>query len=220
MDGILVINKPKGVTSHDVVDIVRRELRMKKVGHAGTLDPMATGVLVILVGRSTKLFDKFLTFDKEYVATLTLGARTTTGDSQGEVLESKDFSHVTKDMLEEVMKGFVGKQMQVPPMVSAVKHKGKRLYALARKGVEVKRQARSIDIKDLRLLDFVLPHIKFYLRCSRGTYVRKLAEDIAVKLDCLGFVSQIERQSVGRFTIENSIPVERIKDTKPQLFIA
>ncbi|MBU1998578.1 MAG: tRNA pseudouridine(55) synthase TruB [Candidatus Omnitrophota bacterium] len=212
-DGILVINKPKGMTSHDVVAFVRRKLGIKKVGHAGTLDPIATGVLVVLVGTATKLFEQFLNFDKEYVATLTLGKRTTTGDSQGEPLEEKGFDAVNNELIKETASFFIGEQMQVPPMVSALKHKGKRLYKIARKGKEVERQARKITIKDLKVIKIELPHIQFYVKCTRGTYVRQLAEDMAQRLGCVGHVSQIERQSIGRFNIKDGLLLSQVEQS-------
>ncbi|MDD5669731.1 MAG: tRNA pseudouridine(55) synthase TruB [Candidatus Omnitrophica bacterium] len=213
-DGILVVNKPKGITSHDVVDYVRRQFHIKQVGHAGTLDPMATGVLIILIGRCTKLFDSFLGLDKEYVATLSLGKRTESGDVEGAVIEEKDFSHVNEDKIRTAAAGFIGKKEQIPPMVSALKFRGKRLYSLARKGKEVQRKPRSIIIKDLKILKLALPDIQFQVTCSRGTYIRTLAEDIAVHLDTVGCVSQIERQAVGPFHIKDAFMLSDITEDK------
>ncbi|MBU0503248.1 MAG: tRNA pseudouridine(55) synthase TruB [Candidatus Omnitrophota bacterium] len=215
-DGILVINKPKGITSHDVVDFVRKKFKIKQVGHSGTLDPIATGVLVILIGKCTKLFNQFLGLDKEYSATLTLGARTNSGDIQGEVIEKKEFGHVTEENVNKALSVFIGENMQVPPMVSALKHKGKRLYDLAREGKEVKRLPRKIVIKEISLLKFSLPDIQFKVKCSRGTYVRQLAEDIAAKLGCVGFVSQIERLSIGRFNIKDSLSLTQVDESRIQ----
>jgi len=217
-DGIIVINKPKGMTSHDVVDFVRKKLKMRKVGHAGTLDPAATGVLVILLGRCTRLFDKFLTYDKEYVATLTLGSRTSSGDLEGNVLETKDFSHIDEAMVKNAMPAYIGDIKQVPPMVSAVKYQGKRLYKLARKGQQVERIPRDVRIKELKLIEFKLPDVQFYLKCSRGTYVRQLAEDLAVDLKCVGHVSRIERLSIGPFNIESALGLSDIEESKIQPF--
>lgn len=211
-DGIIVVNKPKGITSHDVVDFVRRRLGIKKVGHAGTLDPLATGVLLILLGRCTKLFDRFLDFDKEYAATITLGARTTTGDIEGKVVEEKGFGHVTEEAVIAAFRSYLGEILQVPPMVSALKHKGKPLYMLSRKGIEVERSPRKVTIKELRLLKFAPPHIQFYLKCSRGTYVRQLAEDIAKDLNTVGCISQIERQGVGPFDITKAVELSQVNE--------
>jgi len=212
-EGIIVVNKPGGITSHDVVDFVRKRLKIRRVGHAGTLDPIATGVLLILVGRGTKLFNHFLDFDKEYLATLTLGKRTTSGDREGKVLETRDYSNITDGKIREVFNSYLGEILQVPPMVSALKYRGKRLYLLARRGIKVDRQPRSIIIKELRLLEFSPPHIKFYLKCSKGTYVRQLAEDIAQDLDCVGYISEIQRQSVGPFNIAGALSLSQIDES-------
>lgn len=209
-DGVLIVNKPSGMTSHDVVDFVRKSLKVRRIGHSGTLDPIATGVLLILVGKATKLFNRFLGFDKEYVATLTLGARTNSGDISGRVIETKDYKEVTKEKINEAFTRFTGRVFQVPPMFSALKHKGKRLYFLARRGIEIERPARTIIVKELKLLDFNLPQIKFYLKCSRGTYVRKIAEDIAYSLGTLGCISWIERQAIGPFNIKEAISLDEI----------
>ena len=212
-EGIIVVNKPEGMTSHDVVDFVRRRLNIRRVGHAGTLDPIATGVLLILVGRYTKLFNHFLYFDKEYLATLTLGKRTTSGDREGKVTEIKEYSHVIEERVRSVFHSYIGQILQVPPMISALKHRGKRLYSLAHRGIEVCRQARPVVIKELRLLEFNLPYIKFYLKCSKGTYVRQLAEDIARDLHCVGYISKIERQSVGPFNISEAFSLSQINES-------
>ncbi len=213
-DGILVVNKPKEMTSHDVVAFARRKLKIRKVGHAGALDPMATGVLILLIGKCTKFFNHFLVLDKEYVATLTMGARTTSGDAQGEIVEQKEFRHISIEAAEKVFSSYLGEKMQVPPMVSAVKHKGIRLYALARKGAEVSRTPRKVIIKEFRILKFELPDIQFYLRCSRGTYVRQLAEDVACDLGSCGHLTQIERLSIGEFNLKNALLLSQIEDNK------
>ncbi|MCM8780164.1 MAG: tRNA pseudouridine(55) synthase TruB [Candidatus Omnitrophica bacterium] len=210
MDGIFIVNKPQGLTSHDVVDCVRRSLKIKRVGHAGTLDPLATGVLIILVGRATRSFNKFSSLDKEYLTTISLGKTTTTGDAQGVTINERDTSYITEDMVKDILHSFLGEQQQVPPMFSAVKYKGKKLYQLARKGIEVKRQPRKVIIKELKLLRFCLPEIDIYLRCSKGTYVRKLAEDIGQSLGCGGYVSKIERVGIGEFNIKDAINIEEI----------
>lgn len=211
-DGILIVNKPGGMTSHDVVDFVRRKLKIRRVGHAGTLDPIAKGVLLILVGRCTKLFSHFSSLDKTYSATLTLGQRTSSGDREGKVIQTQDYTHITEERIKDVLRSYVGKVYQVPPMFSAIKHKGKRLYSLARLGIEVVRQARPVEIRELRLLEFSPPRVKFYLRCSKGTYVRQLAEDIARDLDCVGHISEITRENIGPFDISNTIPLSEINE--------
>lgn len=213
MDGIIVVDKPSGMTSHDVVSRVRRKLNMRRVGHAGTLDPLATGVLIMLLGQSTKLFDKFVAFDKAYAATLKLGTQTTSADITGEVIEQKPFEYVSRDNVENVLRGFVGESEQMPPMVSAVKYKGERLYRLARKGIVVERPARKIRIDVLKMVDFQLPQVRFYLECSKGTYVRTLAEDVGAKLGCGACITQIERTKVGHFRLEDAVKLEDLNES-------
>jgi tRNA pseudouridine55 synthase len=213
-DGIVIVNKPAGYTSHDVVAVVRKKLNMRKVGHAGTLDPIATGVLVILVGRATGLFERFMRFEKEYTATLRLGSRTNSGDISGTVVEEKEFSHITLEMARRVFASYQGEIMQTPPMFSAVKHKGKRLYQLALKGTQVQRQARKVVISDIRVTDFKLPEIVFYMRCSKGTYVRQLAEDVARDLGSVAHITQLQRQSVGPYTLQQSVSLDEVEESK------
>lgn len=213
MEGILVVNKPKGITSHDVVDRVRRRFKMKRVGHAGTLDPLATGVLVILIGKSTKLFDKFVGFDKAYRATLVLGTVTDSADTQGKILSEKSYEHITRSQVEEVFKRFVGEGEQIPPMVSAVKVGGKKLYELARKGLVVEREPRKIRIDRLEVEGMDAPYVKFFMACSKGTYVRQLAHDVGEVLGCGACISQIERVNVGKYSINDSVLIEDINES-------
>lgn len=213
LNGIMVVNKPSGMTSHDVVDRLRRRLKIRRVGHSGTLDPLATGVLVMLVGRATKLFNQFVAYDKGYRARILLGKRTDTADIQGAVLEEKPADFVTKENIEEVFSQFLGETEQVPPMYSAIKHKGRKLYELARKGVEVDRTPRKIRIDVLKLLKFEPPEITFYVECSKGTYVRKLAEDIGEKLGTAACITKIERTKVGPFHIDEAVSLD---DAGPQ----
>jgi tRNA pseudouridine55 synthase len=213
MEGIAIINKPPGITSHDVVSRVRRIFNMRRVGHAGTLDPLATGVLVILLGKSTKLFDKFVAFDKAYAATLKLGTQTTSADITGTVIEQKPFEDITREQIVETLGQFLGESDQFPPMVSAVKFKGERLYKLARKGVVVDRPSRRIRIDALKLVEFKLPEVKFYLECSKGTYVRTLAEDVGQRLGCGACITQIERTKVGPFVIEDAVRLEDLNES-------
>jgi len=212
MEGIAIIDKPPGITSHDVVSRVRRRFNMRRVGHAGTLDPLATGVLVILLGKSTRLFDKFVAFDKAYAATLRLGTQTTSADITGTVIEQKPFEDITCDQITETFRLFIGEGEQCPPMVSAVKFKGERLYKLARKGIIVERPSRKIRIDALNLVDFKLPEVRFYLECSKGTYVRTLAEDVGQRLGCGACITQIERTKVGPFTIQDAVKLEDLNE--------
>lgn len=213
IEGIVVVNKPPGITSHDVVSFVRRKFKMRRVGHAGTLDPMATGVLVVLLGKSTKLFDRFVTFDKAYRATLTLGMTTTTADIQGEVTGRLPYDQISSEQIEEVFKRFVGQIQQIPPMVSAVKQNGERLYKLARRGLNIERTPRSIRIDSLHLVDFLIPDVKFYVECSKGTYVRQLAQDIGEVLGCGACISQIERTKVGPFILPEAVTLEELNES-------
>jgi len=212
LEGILNINKPGGITSHDVVSFVRRKFNMKQVGHAGTLDPLATGVLIILLGKSTKLFDQFVAFDKGYRANLKLGLKTTTADIMGTTIEEKSFEGIDQQKVESVFKKFTGDIEQVPPMVSAVKHKGERLYKIAWKGVQVERVARKVRINELRVLNFNSPSVEFFMDCSKGTYVRQLAEDVGDVLGCGACISQIERTRVGHFDIKDSVTLEELNE--------
>ena len=211
--GIVIINKPIGITSHDVVSAVRRTFNMKQVGHAGTLDPLATGVLVILLGKSTKLFDQFVAFDKSYRATMRLGCKTTSADIMGDVLEEKPFSSIEQGLVEQTFKTFTGDIEQKPPMVSAVKHKGERLYKLAWAGKQVERVARKVRIDKLELLRFNLPEVEFFMSCSKGTYVRQLAEDVGDVLGCGACICQIERTKVGPFDIVESTKLEELNES-------
>jgi len=207
-EGIAVLDKPSGMTSHDVVARVRRILKTKRVGHAGTLDPLATGVLIILVGKSTKLFDKFVAFDKAYSATMQLGLKTMSADIHGAVVETKPFSQITRKQVEDVLRTFTGTIDQVPPMVSAVKHKGERLYKLARKGIAVERPSRRVRIDKLEIVDFRSPFVEFVLDCSKGTYVRQVAEDVGEVLGCGACITQIRRTKVGPFDIDQAVKLE------------
>ena len=212
-DGILIIDKPSGITSHDCVDLVRKRLKTKRVGHSGTLDPVATGVLVLLVGKATKLFSKFVSFDKEYEATLKLGVVTSTGDSEGKILSEKDISHLTEADVRKVFEEFVGMREQVPPMVSAIKHHGQRLYELARRGIEVERKSRLINLYELKITRMQLPEIDFFVRCSKGTYIRRLGEEIGEKLGVGGFISYIRRVSLGPFSIKEAAKIEDVNES-------
>ena len=217
-EGILVVNKPNGITSHDVVDHVRRKFNMRRVGHAGTLDPLATGVLVILLGKSTKFFDKFVSLDKAYRATLILGTMTDSADIKGKVLQQNDYTQVGEDQIKKAFSKFEGEIEQVPPMVSAVKVKGKKLYELARRGIQVDRPARKITITRLEIEKIDIPNVQFYVECSKGTYVRQLAEDVGKLLGCGACISQIERVRVGAYSIDQAVTIDKINESHIQNF--
>lgn len=211
LEGILLIDKPTGMTSHDVVDQVRRKLRMKRIGHAGTLDPMATGLLIILVGKATKLSQYLTSLDKTYSGTITLGVTTNTQDADGEVTTTKPVPSLTKEQATEALQGFVGDQYQTPPMFSAVKIDGQRLYKLARKGQEVEREPRFIRVSKFSITRFELPEIDFILDCSKGTYVRTLASDFGDKLGCGAHLSALRRDASDRFVVSQSVTLDDFK---------
>jgi tRNA pseudouridine55 synthase len=211
MDGILVVNKPQGMTSHDVVDLIRRRFGLKKVGHAGTLDPMATGVLVMLIGRYTKSSDSLMSGDKEYDATLTLGGRSDTGDAWGKIEPSGKTALFSDADISKVFERFIGGIEQKPPMYSAVKFKGKKLYELARKGLSVEMKPRKVIIKSLDIGAISFPEVSFRVTCSKGTYIRQLCVDIGEVLGCGGYLSRLERTRSGEFTIDRAVRIETLK---------
>ncbi|MBQ9297776.1 MAG: tRNA pseudouridine(55) synthase TruB [Clostridia bacterium] len=212
MTGILVVNKPKGYTSHDVVAKVRRSLNMQKVGHTGTLDPLATGVLPILLGNGTKLSQYIINHDKEYIATIKLGVKTDTGDIEGNIIEEKVVNKYSDKQIKEVLDTFKGKQKQIPPMYSAIKVKGKKLYEYARKGENIEIEPRDIEIYSIELIDSTTNIIKIKVNCSKGTYIRVLCEDIAEKLGTIGTMQNLERTKVGDFCLEDAIQIEDIEN--------
>ncbi len=207
MDGILVVNKPLGKTSFDMVAQTRREFHTKKVGHIGTLDPMASGVLPILIGSCTKLSDYLMDHDKDYVAIIKLGKTTNTGDQEGEIIEEQEVDEklLEETKVEEVLNSFLGESEQIPPMYSAIKINGKKLYELARAGQTVDRKPRKIYISNIELLNIGKQEkeIKFKVTCSKGTYIRTLCEDIAKKLGTIGYMIELTRTRVGEFNIED-----------------
>ena len=193
MDGLILINKQKGFTSHDVVNVIRKKLNTKKVGHTGTLDPNATGVLPILIGKGTKISKYLMEHDKTYIATLKLGEKTDTGDSEGQVIEEKSIpKDLRKEDINDVLQSFLGKQKQLPPMYSAIKINGKKLYEYAREGKEVKIEPRNIEIYKIELLEYQNNKIKFEVECSKGTYIRTLCEDISQKLGTVGYMEVLQ----------------------------
>lgn len=208
--GIIVIHKEKGFTSHDVVAKLRGILHMKKIGHTGTLDPDATGVLPVALGKGTKLVDLLTDKEKTYEAVLHLGITTDTQDMSGTVLEEKQVS-VTEEEVKEVLKGFQGEQMQVPPMYSALKLNGKKLYELAREGKTVERKARPVCFYEITPLEIALPLIKIRVTCSKGTYIRTLCHDVGQRLGCGGCMEELLRTKVGRFSLEESYTLGEVE---------
>lgn len=209
-DGVLVLDKPSGPTSHDMVDRVRRAFGTRRVGHGGTLDPMATGLLILLVGRATKLSDLFLGSDKSYEGTFRLGVSTDSHDAEGKVIAEADYHGVTRERLEAEMARHLGDSMQTPPMVSAIKIEGIPLYKRARKGEVVERPARLIHLYAFTLTRFEPPEADFVLQCTKGTYVRKLAADIGEALGCGAHLSRLRRTRSGSLTLENAVDSEAL----------
>lgn len=207
LDGILLVDKPSGLTSHDVVDRIRRQFRFDKVGHAGTLDPQATGLLVIMIGRGTKMAEFLLAGDKTYDGTLRLGVATDTQDAEGTPIREADYQQVTREQLLNEIQLRTGDILQTPPMVSAAKRNGIPLYKLARKGQTVERQPKLIHIYEFRLLAFDPPRATFHLRCSKGVYVRTLCADIGDALGCGAHLEHLRRMHSGDFSIENATPL-------------
>lgn len=215
MNGIINFYKPRGMTSHDAVYYFRRLLKIKKVGHTGTLDPEATGVLPICIGKATRVSQYIIESDKEYIGCLTLGKETDTQDSSGQVILSSD-KEVTEDDIVTSFNKFKGKSSQIPPMYSAVRHKGKKLYELARQGKVVERKAREINIYDLDILEIKdNREINFYSKCSKGTYIRTLCNDIGRDLGTYGHMSYLKRVGVGQFKLEDSLSMEYLDSLSP-----
>lgn len=199
VNGILLLDKPSGVTSNAALQTVKRLYRARKAGHTGSLDPLATGLLPLCFGEATKVSGFLLDADKRYRVVCKLGERTSTGDAEGEVLEQRPLADLSGGELRTVLEDFTGEIEQIPPMYSAVKHKGERLYKLARQGVEVEREARRVDIHSLELRDLDAPLFEIDVHCSKGTYVRTLVEDIGERLGCGAHVTALRRLSVGPF---------------------
>lgn len=238
MGGILIVDKPIGKTSFDIVRDVRKEYQIKKVGHIGTLDPMASGVLPVLVGNATKLSNILVEHDKEYIAVLKLGKSTDTGDSEGTITETdenylekigelqnslqivekkalqKNIGEIEKtECIRKVLNLFLGDSFQIPPMYSAIKVNGKKLYELAREGKTIEREPRKINISEIELLEYREPdEIKFRVVCSKGTYIRVLCEDIAKKMNTVGYMSSLRRTRVGNFRIEDANKFIKMQD--------
>lgn len=211
MDGIIVINKEKEYTSHDVVAKLKKKLNISKVGHTGTLDPNATGVLTILIGKGTKFSKYLINHDKIYEVELELGKKTDTADIEGKVIEEKNVDEkYIKENLLQVLESFIGKQEQIPPMYSAIKKDGKKLYEYARAGEKVEIEPRKIEIYKIDLNKYDKNIISFVVSCSKGTYIRSLCEDIAEKLNTLGYMKNLKRLQVGKFNIKDAVYIDDI----------
>jgi len=211
LSGILNINKPAGMTSHDVVDRVRRITGVRRVGHAGTLDPLATGVLLVCVGQATRVAEYLMASDKRYRATIHLGVRTSTDDAEGEVLSSQEVQ-VSEGEVQAVLQEFVGRIQQVPPMYSALKRGGKRLYQLARQGITVERPPRPVTIHRIEWVKWDPPRFTIDVTCSPGTYIRALARDIGERLGCGAHLAALVRLASGHFTLDEAVTLEQVAE--------
>ena len=211
LDGVLLVDKAEGMTSHDVVALARRQLGIKKIGHCGTLDPIATGLLLLTIGRGTKVQDLLMSEDKEYVGTLTLGTATTTQDRQGEIVETKPVPELSEEQIRAVFDKFRGDFYQTPPMVSAKKHGGVPLYKLARQGKVVEREPRLVHVYRYTIDRVARPEIDFSVMCSKGFYVRTYVHDIGQVLGCGAHLNSLRRTRSGRFDVANAVTVAEIK---------
>ena len=224
MEGILIINKPKGYTSQDVVSKVKKILNVKKAGHTGTLDPLATGVLPIMIGNYTKLSKYLIEHNKTYLARIKLGEKRDTGDEEGKIIETREVlqDNLDKEKIENVLKSFCGRQKQIPPMYSAIKVNGKKLYEYAREGKKVEIPEREIEIYNIKLknINSEKKEIEFEVNCSKGTYIRVLCENIAECLDTIGYMSFLKRIRVDKFVINKAITLEELeKNSDNKVFL-
>ena len=217
--GVLIVGKGRGVTSFDVVALVRRRLGVRRIGHAGTLDPDATGVLPILIGEATKLTPYLVDHDKEYLATIRLGVSTDTHDVSGRVLAEKPVPEISAAGLEDVCGAFVGRIKQVPPMYSAIHHEGRRLYELAREGIEVERAPREVVVRSIRVEAIAGARVTVRVVCGKGTYVRVLAADIGAALGCGGAVEELVRYRVGSFRLDEAVPWSELTTGRSDLWL-
>lgn len=216
INGIVNIYKEKGYTSHDVVAVLRKVVGQKKIGHTGTLDPDATGVLPVCLGRATKVCELLTDHDKTYEALLLLGKTTDTQDISGEVLEEKDPGDLTEEEVRSCIESFIGEYDQVPPMYSALKVNGKKLYELAREGKTVERKSRRVQIHGIRIVEMNLPHVRMEVDCSKGTYIRTLCHDIGEKLQVGGCMEELERTKVGRFLKKDAVTLDEVRQKMEQ----
>ena len=206
----LLVRKPAGWTSFDVVHKIGRMFGIKKVGHAGTLDPLATGLLIVCTGKKTKTLGEFVGLEKEYEAEMMLGARTESHDSATPVIETRSTEGIGEERIRTVLAGFAGPRLQVPPMWSALSVKGKRLYRYAREGVEVDRRPREIMIHSIALLEVRLPVVRFRVTCSKGTYVRSLVDEIGERLGCGAYLTALERTRIGPYQLRDAVTIEEL----------
>jgi tRNA pseudouridine55 synthase len=211
-EGILLVDKPAGITSHDIVDRLRRKLKMKKIGHAGTLDPLATGLMIMLIGKATKVSQFLISLDKSYEGEFLLGVETDSQDADGQVVQEKPVSpEINEERVKEEMKSFLGDQYQTPPMFSAKKIDGVPLYKMARKGKTVEREPRFIRINELSLKNWDSPRGEFSMACSKGTYVRTVLHDLGQRLECGAHLTSLRRTQIDQFEIEGARTLEELE---------
>ena len=209
---MFLVDKPLDWTSFDVVHRLRQILHAAKAGHAGTLDPRATGLLIICTGRQTKRIQDFADLEKEYTGSFELGIRTPSFDMETPVSQRAEMSGVTQEALEEIARGFIGKQLQTPPMFSAVKHHGKPLYKYARKGKTLERKAKEIEILEFSILSYTPPSVRFRIRCSKGTYIRSLVNDVGEILGCGAVLTELRRTRIGTYSVEDALTIEKFSE--------
>lgn len=214
-DGVLLVDKPRGCTSHDVVDAVRRTFKIKKVGHCGTLDPIATGLLVLVLGKATKLSEKLIADDKIYEGVIKFGEVTDTHDADGKVIQTAPVPALSLDQLNALAGQFQGDVLQIPPMVSAVKKQGVPLYKLARKGIELPREPRLVHIYSFVFTDYQPPLAEFRMACTKGTYVRTVAHDLGQKLGCGAHLYALRRIGSGKFHVRDATPLDQLLALDP-----
>jgi tRNA pseudouridine55 synthase len=212
---VLLIDKPLDWTSFDVVRKIRNTIKIKKVGHAGTLDPLATGLLIVCTGKFTKKINEYMAQEKEYTGTITLGAVTPTYDLESEPENLKSLDGITEELIRETAKQFTGEILQTPPIHSAIKQKGKPVYLLARKGVDVILEPRKITISEFEIMDIKMPVVSFRVICTTGTYIRSLANDFGAALNCGGYLSQLRRTRIGDFKAEDAMNMEEFIASVP-----
>lgn len=220
--GIIIVNKPAGPTSHDVVDEIRKISGIKQVGHAGTLDPFAEGVLIVLIGKATKLQSKFMVMPKIYIATMRLGATSDTYDKTGNILKTrtqKIGDPTSESLVKSILKQFIGEIEQVPPAFSAIKIKGHKAYELARKGIKPNLQPRKVKIYDIECRKYKWPKLEIEVKCSKGTYIRSLANDIGKKLGCGAYLEKLSRTQIGKFSIDKAIKTTELNSKNWQKYL-
>jgi len=211
MDLVIALNKPKDITSQEAVTRAKKILRVKKAGHTGTLDPMATGLLLVCINRATRIASYFSSLDKEYRTVMKLGETTDTQDAYGRIISKTDRVEVDRMVIKDALESFKGSILQMPPMHSALKYKGQPLYKLARKGIEVERKLREVAIHDINLINIDLPYVTFHVACSKGTYIRTLCDDIGRNLGIGAHLFELERTAIGAFHIEDSLSFDELK---------